>query len=200
MVVCFHNKENIANLDIEFSLCPLTFPNSLPQLFLNWTGELRKCKRRSNLFVMLLSLVAHTDSYSVALCATIPTNGPYSTEDTLTCHRRKFFVNADSAAGYARVIIALQPAVRTESATSICATNEEEELERHVKTRLTVLPSCWWGGVPGVIRPSIWQAVLTEYIVTFSVTLSWTRKYNWAIVSAVSDTSAFLLREVKGSY
>lgn len=98
------------------------------------------------MFVMLLSLVAHTDSYSVALCATIPTNKPYSTEDTLTCHRRKFFVNADSAAGYARVIIALQPAVRTESATSICATNEEEELERHVKTRLTVLPSCWWGG------------------------------------------------------
>lgn len=166
MVVCFHNKENIANLDIEFSLCPLTLPNSLPQLFLNWTGELRKCKRRSNLFVMLLSLVAHTDSYSVALCATIPTNKPYSTEDTLTCHRRKFFVNADSAAGYARVIIALQPAVRTESATSICATNEEEELERHVKTRLTVLPSCWWGGgFPELFDPrsdkQFWQSILS---------------------------------------
>lgn len=110
------------------------------------------------MFVMLLSLVAHTDSYSVALCATIPTNKPYFTEDTLTCHRRKFFVNADSAASYARVIIALQPAVRTESATSICATNEEEELERPVKTRLTLLPLhrevVGGGGVPGVIRPS----------------------------------------------
>lgn len=74
-------------------------------------------------------------------------------------------MNADSVVGYACVIIALQPAVRTES---ICATNEEEELERHVETQLTVLPLhrelVAGGGVPEVI--------------TFSVTLSWTREYN----------------------